>query len=480
MSSNTQKAVKGLSSQTIVTIAFGVVEIVSFSIMSRLLTKEDFGLFAAVSAIIVVFSSISEAGLGAAIVQRKNLDKRFTNNVFSLSLIMGSVLTLLLVFLSGVLSTAILGEGMRKALILMSVTLLMHSLSSVNISLLQRSCRFITIGVINIVSLVISTGIAVVLALQSYGFYAIIAKAVISPIIVYVISYFCVKPNFSFQLDKEYIKEIVNFSGWFMASRLLRNLSKQLDKLLMPRLLGVETLGAYSRPKDFIEQFSGKINGIFDTALFPVLSSIQDDYARLRSSLSKSLYYLNLFSTFLALAFIFNSKLIIRVFFGADWLELVPVFIILSIAIVFNADGSLGRTKQQFYFRIGELVAKFLGVIVGVRWGLIGVAVGAVVSESVLRVAKLFYITNIIGIANSSVVSWFITSWRPVLFVLPICTLFFIFLPQTLMADFLMTAVFVLTFLVPLLFFPGLVGGNYKDELYPKVSAQVKKILHLK
>ena len=111
MSSNTQKAVKGLSSQTIVTIAFGVVEIVSFSIMSRLLTKEDFGLFAAVSAIIVVFSSISEAGLGAAIVQRKNLDKRFTNNVFSLSLIMGLVLTLLLVFLSGVLSTAILGEG---------------------------------------------------------------------------------------------------------------------------------------------------------------------------------------------------------------------------------------------------------------------------------------------------------------------------------------------------------------------------------
>lgn len=488
MSSNTQKAVKGLSSQTIVTIAIGIVEIVSFSIMSRLLTKEDFGLFAAVSAIIAVFSSISEAGLGASIVQRKNLDKRFTDNVFSLSLIMGSALTLLLILLSGVLSIAILGDGMRKALILMSVTLLMHSLSSVNISLLQRNYRFITIGVINIVSLVISTGVAVALALQSYGFYAIIARAVISPIIVYVISYFCVKPNFTFQLDKEYIKDIVNFSGWFMASRLLRNLSKQLDKLLMPRLLGVETLGAYSRPKDFIEQFSGKINGIFDTALFPVLSSIQDDYVRLRSSLSKSLYYLNLFSTFLALGFIFNSKLIIRVFFGADWLELVPVFIILSIAIVFNADGrladcyyrSLGYTKQQFYFRIGELVAKFLGVIVGVRWGLIGVAVGVTVSESVLRVTKLLYITNIIGIANFSVVSWFITSWRPILFVLPICTLFFIFLPQTLVADFLMTAVFVLTCLVPLLFFPGLVGGNYKDELYPKVMVQVKKKLRIK
>ena len=488
MSSNTQKAVKGLSSQTIVTIVLGFVEIISFSIMSRLLTKEDFGLFAAVSAIIAVFSSISEAGLGASLVQRKNLDKRFVDNVFSLSFLMGAALTILLVLLSGGLSKALLGEGMRKALILMSVTLLMHSLSSVNISLLQRNYRFMTIGIINLISLIISTGVAVVLALQSYGFYSIIARAVVAPIIVYVISYLCINPHFSFHLDKEYIKDIVNFSGWFMASRLLRNLSKQFDKLLMPRLLGVEALGAYSRPKDFIEQFSGKINGIFDTALFPVLSSIQDDTKELQSSLSRSVYYLNLFSTFLALSFIFNSRLIIRIFFGQDWVYLTSVFIVLSVAIVFNVDGrladcyfrSLGRTRQQFYFRVGEVVSKLLGVLIGSHWGIMGVAFGVVMSESALRLAKLICIAMILDIKRKDFFSWFIYSWRPLLFVLPIFLLSWILLPSSLIGDIIMTCIFALVCAISFLVFPSIIGGSFETELYPKVKTVMLKKLRIR
>ena len=487
MESNTSKAVKGLSSQTIVTIAYGVVEIISFSIMSRLLSKEDFGLFAAISAIIAVFSSISEAGLGASLVQRKNLDKRFLNNVFSLSLIMGLTLTVLLVALSGVLSTTILGKDLQNALVIMSITLLMHSLSSVNISILQRNYRFLAIGIINIVSLTISSIIAIILALNSYGFYSIIARACLAPIIVYFLSLMTAKTKFSFQLDKTSIKDIVNFSGWFMASRLLRNLSKQMDKLLMPKLLDVETLGAYSRPKDFIEQFSGKINGIFDTALFPVLSSIQDDYNRLRSSLSRSFYYLNLFSTFLAIAFVFNSRLIIRVFFGDEWLNLVPAFIILSIAIVFNADGrladcyfrSLGRTREQFYFRVAEVVSKFVGVLIGCRWGLIGVAIGVVVTESSLRVAKILYISRIIGIKKLDIMRWFLESWRPFLVIIPICVASFVIMPQTLWADMVNALVFLIVGLMPFFLIPGIVGKRYKEELYPQMVKALKVKRHL-
>ena len=486
MPSNTQKTIKGLSSQSIVTIVLGIVEVVSFSLMSRLLTKEDFGIFAVVSAVVTIFSSISEAGLGASLVQRKSLNKSFVDNVFSLSMIMGVALMLLLILSSGLISSLILGNEIRLALILMSISLPVHSLSSVNLSLLQRDYKFITIGVIRVTSVVVSTVIAVILAIHSYGYYSIIAKAVSAPCILYLLSLIYARRKYSFQLNKEYIKEIVNFSGWFMASRLLRNLSKQLDKLLMPRLIDVETLGAYSRPKDFIEQFSGKINGIFDTALFPVLSSIQDDNARLKSSLSKSLYFLNLFSTFLALAFIFNSRLIIRVFFGSEWINLVPLFIILSIAIVFNVDGrladcyfrSLGRTKQQFFFRVGEVASKIVGVVIGAYFGVIGIAIGVVLSESILRVGKLLYISSTIGVKVKVIFTWLFSSWRPMLFIVPLCSLTFILSPNSLWGDIITMIAFIITCLIPLVLFPTIIGGNYKAELYPKVICQIKQHLH--
>ncbi len=43
MESNFQKTIKGFSSQTIVTLVTGIIEIAVFSIMSRILTKKDFG-----------------------------------------------------------------------------------------------------------------------------------------------------------------------------------------------------------------------------------------------------------------------------------------------------------------------------------------------------------------------------------------------------------------------------------------------------
>ena len=87
--SNTSKAVKGMSSQTLVTVLTGVVEVVSFSIMSRLLTKEDFGYYAAISAVLAIFKSLSETGIGSAIIQRKKPDSKFINNAFTINLFFG-------------------------------------------------------------------------------------------------------------------------------------------------------------------------------------------------------------------------------------------------------------------------------------------------------------------------------------------------------------------------------------------------------
>ena len=59
---------KGMSIQTLVTMMMGVLEITYFAIMSRLLTKADFGYFAAISAVMAICMSLSDAGLGSAVI----------------------------------------------------------------------------------------------------------------------------------------------------------------------------------------------------------------------------------------------------------------------------------------------------------------------------------------------------------------------------------------------------------------------------
>lgn len=484
--SNTSKVLKGISSQTIVTIVLGIVEIVAFSLMSRLLTKEDFGYYAAITAITTIFSTFSETGIGTSIVQQKELSRRFVNNAFTINLLFGTLLSLLLLVLAGPLARNVADESMKIPLMLISGTLLLHCLTSVSKSIIHRRRQFLTLGLINLISLVITTCLAVWLAYLGYGYYAIIAKAILGSIITFLLSWFLCKTKFGLALDGETFKKIFSFSGWLMASSLFRNLSHQIDRLLMPRLLSVSALGSYNRPKDFIEQISTKLNGIFDTALFPVLSGIQDNKRAIKSSFNRSMFLMNMFALLLTMAFMFNSGLLIRVFFGEKWMDLQSVMFVISCSLLFNINGrladcflrSLGMTKQQFFFRVFEFVLKTIGVLIGFKWGIMGVAVSVVITNTIAKVVKIIYVGGKVDTDPQKVIINIFSSWRYAIVMFPVCMISYIFLPHTWAGEIAMAVIFALTTAIVFLFMPKLVGEQYEQEVYVKVKSSVFNLLH--
>ena len=471
-----------MSSQTIVTIVLGVVEIVSFSIMSRLLTQEDFGYYAAITAITVVFATFAETGIGSAIVQQKELSQKYVNNAFTISLIFGGFISLMLLALAGPLAKSVADESMKVPLMLMSGTLLLNCLTSVNNSLIHRKLQFLRMGLINLISLVVTTCVAIWLAYKGYGYYAIITKAILSSILTYILSFILCKTRFGFALDKQTFKKIFSFSGWLMASALFRNLSHQVDRLMMPRLLSVSALGAYNRPKDFIGQISTKLNGIFDTALFPVLSGIQDNRSALNSAFRRSLFLMNIFALLLTMAFMFNSGLLIRIFFGEQWINIQNVMLAISCTLLFNIDGrladcylrSLALTKQQFYFRIFEFVLKTIGVLIGFKWEIMGVAVSIVITNFIAKIVKIIYIGKRVEISPSQTIGIILSSWRYAIVVLPICIVAYILFPHTWSGDIAMAIVFIVSVAFVFLFMPRFVGKQYEEEVYKKIIYFIK------
>lgn len=484
--SNTSKVLTGISSQTFVTIVLGIVEIVSFSIMSRLLTKEDFGYYAVITALTSLFSTFSDTGIGSAIVQQKELTKRFVNNAFTINLLFGSFLSLLLLVLAGPLARSVADGSMQIPLMLISGTILLHCLTSVSKSIIHRRRQFLTLGIIDLISLMITTALAVWLAYLGYGYYAIIAKAILGSIITFVLSLILCKTKLGIALDGQTFKKIFSFSGWLMVSSLFRNLSHQIDRLLMPRLLSVSALGAYNRPKDFIEQISTKFNGIFDTALFPVLSSIQDNRKAMNSAFNRSMFLMNMFALLLTMAFAFNSGLLIRVFFGEKWMELQPVMFVISCSLLFNINGrladcylrSLAMTKQQFFFRVFEFVLKTMGVLIGFKWGIIGIAISVVITNFIAKIVKIIYIGGKVDVEPKRVIINIISSWRYALLMFPLCIVPYILLPKTWGGEIAMAIIFILSATIIFLFIPKLVGKQYEEEVYVKVKSFIMNKLH--
>lgn len=483
--SGTQKLVKGVSSQTIVTIVLGVVEIVTFSIMSRLLTQKDFGYYAAIVAVAAVFRSLSETGIGSALIQKKDLDRGYINNAFSLCLIFGFVISGALCILSPWLANLVADETMTVPLRLFSTTLLCNCLASINISLMQRQLQFIRIGLIELTAQIITTAVAVLLALKGLGYYAILAKAVLRSFIVLVVSYFACNIRYSFVFDKKEYKSIFNFGGWLMFSSVFRNLANQTDRLLISSLISVEALGVYTRPKEFIYTISEKINAIFDSVLFPILSTYQDDKTKLQSSFLSSFYYLNILGMLVSLLFFCNSEFIIRIFFGQEWLNIDLLFMVLSFYSVLLINGrigdiflrSLALTKQQFLFRVCQFVLAIIFIFGGYGLGLVAIAVSIMVSYTIITAIKLIYLAKKLELCMAEIILTMLKSYKFILYVIPFYLLCNYYLPHTLLGGIIQASVIVLIIGILFLGVPQLVGKIYKEDIHAKVLAFVKSKL---
>lgn len=482
--SSADKVIKGLSSQSIITLSIGIIGIVSFSLMSRLLTQEDFGFYAAIIAVSTIFSAFTDSGIGSALIQRKDLTREYFNNAFTLSFIIGLIASFSLFLSSGLLATHFANnDAIRTPLRMFSVTLLFGSMTSINLSMLYRRLQFIRAGLIKITTLIITTIIAVVMAVNGFGYYAILAKAILDSVLIFLLSYFFSGVKYKLAFNLETYKTVFGFSGWLMASSFFRLLSDQADRLLMTRLFSLNMLGLYTRPKEFITLISEQFNSIFDTALFPILSRIQDNRERIASSYLNAIYFMNIVGMLLAFTLLFNSELIIRIFLGEQWMNVNSLFKVLSISSIFLMNGRIGdiflrsmaMTKQQFLLRVGQLIVSVIFIIIGARWGVLSVAVSAMMAYFLLMIIKLIYITIKLEIKHTTVLKTYFSSYKMVLYITPVYIFSNLIISNSVNGNILKAFIFsVLVFMI-FIIFPQAVGHKYKSNGHQHIIRYFKQ-----
>lgn len=481
---NTNKILKGVSIQSIVTISSGIIEILAFSIMSRLLTQEDFGYYAAVTAITAVFASFSDAGIGAAIVQCKELNQKYLNNAFTLCMFFGLLGTSLLLIFSGPAAQYVANESLKVPLMLISITLFTGTMSSVSFSIMQRKLQFLYMGIIRISALMITSIVSILLAFYGFGYYAIIVKIILYSILCMIVSFMVAKTTFRLSFDFKVYKEIFGFGGWLMASAFFRKIAEQIDRLMMANLFSVQALGMYSRPKEFINTMTGKICDIFDSSIFPVLSRVQDNRERVVESYKRILYYINIVGLLITFSFMFNSELIIRIFLGAQWMNVNLLLIVLSFSGILMINGSIGDiflrslalTKQQFYLRILQSIVSIVFILIASKFGVLCIAYAYLLAYSVVVIVKMSYISIKINFGFFKSILLLIKSYKVALIYIPIYILCLLFFQNNLYCNLLKLSIFLLITICAFFIFPNMVGKLYKEEVYYKLSKSLSRL----
>lgn len=475
MSEQLNKTVKGISSQTVVTIILGLLELLVFSLMSRLLTKAEFGYYAAILSVVMIFRSLAEAGIGASVIQKHNADKEFVNSAYSLSLIVGCLATLVVVSFSGILADFIADETIRLPLILLSLTLIPYSLNSVYRGLFLKELHFLKVGIFQIVAFVISNSIAIAMAIMGYGLYAIVTGNILNIILQNLILRIALKDKLRFQISQKKVREIIGFGGWLTLSRLTGTIYAQIDKILMAKWLSIVELGNFYRIRGIIEAFNDQIGGIYDVVLFPVLSRIQDNKQAIQNAYIKSLNVGCIFFSYLFLTFFFNAKLIIFIFLGEKWTDQILLFRVLSLSMLFYfitrfADcfiRSLALVKFGFFIKLLSCAMLIAAIYFSYSNGVIFIALSVVLVNLLSAIIKTIYLCRH---ADLSLMTLLVKTSRGLIYSIPLVVLGIVYMAyfeDSYVYAILFMIVYAICSITLFLCCPALLGEVYQKELYP-------------
>ncbi|OAP42306.1 polysaccharide biosynthesis protein [Sinorhizobium saheli] len=367
--------------------ALAVAELVALLVLARLLSPNEFGLYAA-ALVVIKFSSIFEGlGVAPAIVQRHELEERHLRVGFTLSLVLSLTVAALVWTVAPVIADLLRLPGLTPVVRASCVVFLCQGVAMVAQASAQRALRFRWLAAVDAAAFAIGYVVAApVLAWLGFGIWALIGALVIQNLVRMVVLVLGQPHAKRPMLERPAIGELLYFGGGFTLARIFNYLATQIDRLVAGRWLGADTLGAYSLASQLMTAPAMLVGQILDRVLFPTMALIQQEPARLARAYRSAIAACALFALPTSAIVVIVAPELVRVMLGPAWEGVVIPLQILASGMLFRTSyklsDSLVRATGAVYARAWRqaifAVAVAVGATTGQRWGVAGMSLGVV------------------------------------------------------------------------------------------------------
>jgi lipopolysaccharide exporter len=363
--------------------------------MARLLEPAAFGLMAMATIVLRLFALLSQAGLGAALVQRPALQPGHVRAALSLSLLLGLLACGLMAAAAPLLAGAFGGPGLQAVLWGLAPNLLLLPLGALPLALLRRGLRFKAIAGIETLSYLLGYGlVGVLLALQGAGVWALVGATLAQSLLAWALAYALARHDLRPGRFGSFARDLAGYGGRASLVSLLEFLSANLPSAAIGRLLGAGDLGVFSRAWLLTNLPVEKATGVVARVLFPLLSQAQAEPRRAGEVLLLALSAVGLPAAAFTLALAALAQPVVAVLLGPAWGATVPVVQALAVAVpcIFMAAmaGTVCDAMALLTLKLRVQAAMLaLVLVLAAAWhthGLIGVA-WALVAAEVIRLA---------------------------------------------------------------------------------------------
>ncbi|MFE3999791.1 lipopolysaccharide biosynthesis protein [Nocardioides sp. YIM B13467] len=360
-----------------------LVQIASVAVLSRLLTPRDYGLVAMVLAVVAVAEIFRDFGLSTAAIQAKVLTRAQQSNLWWLNTALGVGLALVVIAAAPLVAVLYGEPALTTLTAAMAGIFVLNGMAAQYRADLTRRLLFTRLAAATILAPLLALGIAAYAAANGAGYWALVIQQLVQAAVGLVAigafaGWLPGRPRRGVEMGG-----FLRF-GWSLAgTQLINYAASNIDSVLIGTRLGADQLGSYNRAWQLLMNPLVQLRGPTTTVALPVLSRIRDNPALTQRFVQRGQIALG-YSLGAGLGLVAGAAApVCALFLGPGW-DVAGVFALLACAGLFQTLAYVGYwvylahglTTELRHYTLVASALKVLCVLVGVQYGITGVAVG--------------------------------------------------------------------------------------------------------
>lgn len=326
--------------------------LLQLTVLARLLTPEEFGVFVTAASIVLLLDLIADFGMSSYLIQARTVSRRRRETAFGITLTASIVSACAVVGIAGLLPDSAIDPRLREVLFVLAIGLPLTGISVPIIALLQRDMRFGALWVVGTLRAVVLTFLGILLAYHGAGPMAL-AWASLAERVVFVLTALYFSREVGWVWPRLHHWRIVaRFGGLQTIANSLKQAADAVTMVLTSKSLGFGATGLLSRADRITGMFDQSVMQAIQPVLLPALSALRRADNQMRGFYLRTVALISAVSwPFFAFVFLFAPDLV-NLLLGPQWADVVPIARVLCMAGIFLPFVNM---LLKFYTAVGQV-----------------------------------------------------------------------------------------------------------------------------
>lgn len=313
-------------------------QLIAQIVLARIIGPEQYGIFAICVVVVSFAGFFADAGIASALVQRERVTQGDVRFAFSLQVLAGSAVGMVLVLLAEPLAGFFGEERAAPVIRVLALVCVINALAAVSLKLLARDMRFKSIQRAQVYGYFVGyILVAVPMAWYGAGVWSLVAAWLVQASFGLVIAYGKVRHSLRPLFRHEGGRGLATWGLGALANNLVTWWVICVDRIMVGRFLPTYAIGLYSIAYNLVSTPTFQLTSTLQQVLFSASARVQSDKAKLQRAMVNLLTAVGFvcFPVFMVLAA--NAHTTIEALYGPRWIESGEMLVPLCLTMPFLA-----------------------------------------------------------------------------------------------------------------------------------------------